>query len=186
MFIPTFARCLSILAESQFLHKGFASPSPCPEATRWIMPSSNQEVAIPWGWRRADVVLSVDGWTRGSVFECGRCHQWVQQSGGSCVLLWFSYWLVPAHREDAEARFLVCVFQAGMRLSVWYVWGGGGVAEFRTTSIGHLLSLVLGIRRWLYRQRSGLSRSLKNAMICSRLGTHTQQRRNTETGLWCG
>ena len=27
LFIPTFARCLSILVESQFLHKGFASSS---------------------------------------------------------------------------------------------------------------------------------------------------------------
>ena len=39
-----------------------------------------------------------------------------------------------------------------MRLPVRYV---GGV-YFRTTSIGNLLSLVLGIRRWLYRQRSEL------------------------------
>ena len=58
--------------------------------------------------------------------------------------------------------------------------------QFRTTSIASLLSLVLGIRRWLYRHRSGLGRSLKHAMICSRLGTNSQQRRNTEPGLWCG
>ena len=32
LFIPTFARCLSILVESLFLHKGFASSSPYPEA----------------------------------------------------------------------------------------------------------------------------------------------------------
>ena len=32
LFIPTFARCLSILVESPFLHEGFASSSPCPEA----------------------------------------------------------------------------------------------------------------------------------------------------------
>ena len=32
LFIPIFARCLSILVESPFLHKGFASFSPCPEA----------------------------------------------------------------------------------------------------------------------------------------------------------
>ena len=32
LFIPTFARCMSILVESPFLHKGFASSSPCPEA----------------------------------------------------------------------------------------------------------------------------------------------------------
>ena len=31
------------------------------------------------------MVLSGDGWTRGSVFECKRCHQGVLQSGGSCV-----------------------------------------------------------------------------------------------------
>ena len=59
------------------------------------------------------------------------------------------------------------------------ICGGGGRGQFRTTCIGHLLSLVLGILRWLYRQRSGLGRSLKHSMICSRLGTHTQQRRTT-------
>ena len=32
LFIPTFARCLSILAESPFLHTGFASSGPYPEA----------------------------------------------------------------------------------------------------------------------------------------------------------
>ena len=32
LFIPTFTRCLSILVESQFLHKGFASSSHCPGA----------------------------------------------------------------------------------------------------------------------------------------------------------
>ena len=32
LFIPTFARCLSILVQSSFLHKSFASSSPCPEA----------------------------------------------------------------------------------------------------------------------------------------------------------
>ena len=32
LFIPTFARCLSILVVSPFLHKGFASSSPCSEA----------------------------------------------------------------------------------------------------------------------------------------------------------
>ena len=32
LFIPTFARCLSILVECPFLHKGFAASSPCPEA----------------------------------------------------------------------------------------------------------------------------------------------------------
>ena len=53
---------------------------------------------------------------------------------------------------------------------------GGGGGQFSTTSIGHLLSLVIGIRRWLYRQRSELGRSLKHAMICSRLGTHAQQK----------
>ena len=51
--------------------------------TRWVMPHSNLEVAFYWGWRRACVVLSEDGLTRRSVFECGRCHQGVQQSGGS-------------------------------------------------------------------------------------------------------
>ena len=31
LFIPTFARCLSILVESTFMLKGFASSSPCPK-----------------------------------------------------------------------------------------------------------------------------------------------------------
>ena len=64
------------------------------------------------------MVLSGNGWTRESVFECGRCHQGVLQSGGSCVLILDCFWLAHAHREDAEGRFLVCVSQAGMRLSV--------------------------------------------------------------------
>ena len=51
LFIPTFARCLFILVESPFLHKGFASSSPYGGdlgLTRWAMPHSNLEVAIPW------------------------------------------------------------------------------------------------------------------------------------------
>ena len=64
------------------------------------------------------MVLSGDGWTRGSVFECGRCHQGVQQSGGSCVLILVSFWLVLAHREDSEGRFRVCFSQVGMILPV--------------------------------------------------------------------
>ena len=66
----------------------------------------------------ACVVLSGDVWTRDSIFECGRCHQGVQQSGGSCVLILVSFWLDLANREDAAGRFLVCVSQAGMRLPV--------------------------------------------------------------------
>ena len=53
------------------------------------------------------MVLSGDGWTRDSVFECGRCHQEVRHSGGSCVLIVASLWLDLAHIEDAEGRFLV-------------------------------------------------------------------------------
>ena len=55
------------------------------------------------------MVLSGDGWTRDSVFECGRCHQEVRQNGGSCVLILASFWLDLAHKiiEDAEGRFLV-------------------------------------------------------------------------------
>ena len=56
--------------------------------------------------------------TRGSVCECGRCRQGLQQSGGSCVLILVSFWLDIAVREYAEGRFLVCVSQAGMRLPV--------------------------------------------------------------------
>ena len=64
------------------------------------------------------VVVSRDGCTRESVFECGRCHQGVRQSGGSCALILVSFWLDLVHIEDAEGRFLVCVSQAGMRLPV--------------------------------------------------------------------
>ena len=81
------------------------------------------------------MVLSGDGWTRESVSECGRCHQGVRQSGGSCALILVSFWLGLVHREDAEGRFLVCVSQAGMRLSVSYMGGG----QLRTTSMDHLL-----------------------------------------------
>ena len=58
------------------------------------------------------MVLSGDGWTRDSVFECGRCHQGVRQSGGSCVLILASFWLGLAHIEDAEGRFLVLSFSS--------------------------------------------------------------------------
>ena len=89
LFIPTFARCLSIFVKSPFLHLGiYIVQSRCRGdlgLTRWAMPHWNLEVAIPWDWVRACVVLSGDGWTRGSVFECKRCHQGVLQSGGSCV-----------------------------------------------------------------------------------------------------
>ena len=50
----------------------------------------------------------------GPVLECGRSHQVVQQSGGSCVLIQVSFCLDIAHREDADTRFLVSVSQAGM------------------------------------------------------------------------
>ena len=63
------------------------------------------------------------GPARESVFECGRCHQGVLQSGGGCVLILVSIWLDVALREDAEGRFLVCFSQAGMRL---LICGGGG------------------------------------------------------------
>ena len=82
------------------------------------MPHSNLEVAIPWELMRACAVLFGDSWTRESVFECARCHQGVQQSGGSCALILVSFWLDLAHREDAEGRFLVCVSQAVMRLLI--------------------------------------------------------------------
>ena len=70
------------------------------------------------GLNESCVVLSGDGWTRESVFECGRRHQGVRQSGGSCALILVSFWLDLAHREYAEGRFLVCASQAGMRLPV--------------------------------------------------------------------
>ena len=84
------------------------------------------------------MVLSGDGWTRESVFECGRCHQGVLQSGGSCVLILVSFWLdLALNIEDAGGRFLVCVSHAGVKLPVRY---GGGGGQFRTTRIVHLLS----------------------------------------------
>ena len=79
------------------------------------MSHSNLEVAIHWDWMRPCVVLSGDGWTRESVFECGRCHQGVQQSGGSCVLILVYFWLDLARIEEAEGHFLVWFSQAGMR-----------------------------------------------------------------------
>ena len=51
--------------------------------------------------------LCGDVWTRESVFEYGRCHQGVRQSGGSCALILVSFWLDLARIEDAEGRFLV-------------------------------------------------------------------------------
>ena len=50
------------------------------------------------------MLLSGDGWTREAVLECWRCHQGVQQSGGSCVLILASFWLDLARIEDAEGR----------------------------------------------------------------------------------
>ena len=57
------------------------------------------------------MVLSGDGWTKGSVFKCGRCHQGVQQSGGSCVLILVSFRLDIAHREDAARVVFLFVFR---------------------------------------------------------------------------
>ena len=82
------------------------------------MPHSKPGGSDSLGLNESFVVVSGDGWTRESVFECGRCHQGVRQSVGSCVLILVSYWLDLAHREDAEGRFLVCVSQAGTRLPV--------------------------------------------------------------------
>ena len=70
-------------------------------------------------------MLSGDGWRRDPVFDCGRCCQVVQQSGGSCVLIQASFWLDTAHREDADTRFIASVSQAGMGFAsflVCYSW----------------------------------------------------------------
>ena len=79
---------------------------------------------------------------------CGVVSRWLDQrvslrvralpSRGSTewrkLCLDFSLFLAGScsYREDAKGHFLVCVSQAGMRLPIWYVWGGG---EFRTASI---------------------------------------------------
>ena len=84
----------------------------------WAMSHSKPGGNDSLGLNESFVVFSGDGWTRESVFEYGRCHQGVRQSGGSCVLILFSFWLDLAHREDAEGRFRVCVSQHGMRLPV--------------------------------------------------------------------
>ena len=42
---------------------------------------------------------------------------------------------------------------------------------------------LLHYRRWLYGQRSELGRSLKHAMICSRLGTRTHVRQLLENAV---
>ena len=56
------------------------------------------------------MVLSGDGWTRGSVFEYGRCHQGDQQSGGSCFLICVSSWLDLAHMERMQRVVYLFVF----------------------------------------------------------------------------
>ena len=75
------------------------------------------------------MVLSGDGWTKGPIFECGRCRQGVQRSEGSGVLNLVSFCQDLVHREDAEVFFLVCVSQAGMRLPVWYVRSGNSAQQ---------------------------------------------------------
>ena len=97
--------------------------------TRCAMPHSNLEVAIPWGWRRACVVWFGYGWTRGSVFECGCCHQGFQQCGGSCVLIWVSFWLDVPHREDAEIHFLDCVSQPSWDEAARLICGGNSAQQ---------------------------------------------------------
>ena len=62
----------------------------------------NESCGVVWRWL-----------AKGSVFECGRCHQGVEQSEGSCVLMLVSFWL-----DLADCRFLVCVSHAGMRMPV--------------------------------------------------------------------
>ena len=61
---------------------------------------------------RACVVLSGDDWTRESVFECGRCHQGVQQSGGSCVLVLASFWLDLARYTGCRGSFSCLCFSS--------------------------------------------------------------------------
>ena len=62
------------------------------------------------GLNESFVVLSGDDWTRLSVCECGRCHQGVRQSGGSCALILVSFWLDLAHIEDADWVVFLFVF----------------------------------------------------------------------------
>ena len=58
------------------------------------------------------MVLSGDGWTRESVFECGRCHQGVRQSGGSCVLILASFWLDLARFRGCRGSFSCLSFSS--------------------------------------------------------------------------
>ena len=76
------------------------------------MPHSNVEVTYDsLGLTESLCCLEMAG-------QCERCHQGVRRSGGSCVLILVSFRLDLAPREDAEGRFLVCGYQAGMRLPV--------------------------------------------------------------------
>ena len=166
LFIPTFARCPSSL-NPHFCVRTLHRPVPIRGWFRLdqvchasLEPGGSDSL----GWRRACVVLSGYGRTRQSVFECGCCHQWVQQSGGRCVLIWVSFWMDLAHRMQ-RVVFLFC-FSSWDETARLICRG-----QFHTSCIGHLLSLVT----WIYMQRSRLGRSLTHAMVCSRLGTRIRR-----------
>ena len=58
-------------------------------------------------------MLSGDGWTRlerVSLRVRGRCHEGIQQSGGSCVLILVSFWLDLAHIERMQRVVSLFVF----------------------------------------------------------------------------
>ena len=89
-----------------------------------------------WRWLNKSSSLRV----RALPSSAGAAIKGFDRVGGSCVLILVSFWLDLAHREGQRVVFLF-VFP-----KLWWdypsdMWGGG---QFRTTSIDHLLSLVLG------------------------------------------
>ena len=120
---------------------------------------------------------------------CGVVWRWLDQRVSLRV------WALPS-RGSTEWRKLCLDFSLFLAGSCSYRGCSGSFSYLSFSSWDETarlicggaipLSLVLGIRRLLYRQRSELDRYLKHAMICSRLETRTQHRRNTEPELWCG
>ena len=79
----------SILVESPFLHNGFASSIPF--RRRFRLDKVGHASLVPGDSDSLGPNESLCGvvwcWIRWAVFECGCCHQGLQQSGGSCVMI---------------------------------------------------------------------------------------------------
>ena len=81
------------------------------------------------------MVLSGDGWTRESVFECKRCHQGIRQSGGSCVLILVSFWLDLAQRGYRGS--LSCLCFSSWDETARLICGGGAIPlnKYRSSTL---------------------------------------------------